>query len=237
MVKGLEKRRPAGLRIRVVVVEEARFTLFGERMLDSPFVFTAFVALKEKGVPFSFQLLDLQAGEQRAPGFLDRSLTARVPTLTSGDFWLSESLAIVEYLEETLSPPEHPRLLPEGLEERARARQVLGWLRSDLPTLRRERPTSSIFYEHVDTPLGPSARADADKLVRVAQALIGARSTLFESFCIADADLAMALMRLVANGDSLPSELRAYAEAQWSRTSVAAWAGLERPPSSEVLAL
>jgi glutathione S-transferase len=108
------------------------FTLFGERKLDSPFVFTAFVALEEKGVPFTFRLLDLGAGEQRAAEFGPRSVTRRVPTLAAGEFVLSESVAIAEYLEDTLPPPAHARLLPANVEHRARARQVLGWLRTDL---------------------------------------------------------------------------------------------------------
>jgi glutathione S-transferase len=217
-------------------VPTGSFTLHGERMLDSPFVYTVFVALKEKGVPFSFELLDLAGGGQYSPDFVERSLTARVPTLSSGDFSLSESLAIVEYLEEALPPPAYQRLLPEQLTERARARQVLGWLRSDLPALRRERPTSSIFFEHVSTPLGPAAQADADKLVRIAARLLGAQTTLFQTWSIADADLTMALMRLRANGDPLPTSLRTYAEAQWSRPSVAAWVKRERPAAQLVLA-
>ena len=110
-----------------------RLTLFGERKLDSPFVFTAFVALKEKGVPFDFRLLDLAGGEQRSSEFARRSLTRRVPTLEAGGFALSESVAIVEYLEETLPAPAYPRLLPASIEGRARVRQVLGWLRTREP--------------------------------------------------------------------------------------------------------
>jgi glutathione S-transferase len=211
------------------------FTLHGERQLDSPFVFTVFVALKEKGVEFSLRLIDLEGGEQRGREFVERSLTARVPTLDDGDFSLSESLAIVEYLDQKLAGPNQPRLLPAALEARARARQVLGWLRSDLAALRQERPTSSIFYEHVNTPLGAKARADADKLVRVASTLLGDRSTLFETWSIADADLALALMRLVANGDSVPPAIHAYALSVWRRPSVAAWALLERPAKVTVL--
>ncbi len=211
------------------------FTLFGERQLDSPFVFTAFVALEEKGVPFTFRLLDLAGGEQRSTGFVQRSLTARVPTLTDGEFSVSESLAIVEYLDDTLSGSGQPRLLPASVESRARARQVLGWLRSDLPALRGERPTSSIFFEHTRTPLGPKARADADKLVQLAQTLLAGKSTLFDAWCIADADLAMALMRLVANGDSVPPDLLAYTQSVWRRPSVAAWVSLERPAKETVL--
>ncbi len=210
-------------------------TLYGESHLDSPFVFTAFVALAEKGVPFELRIVRLSRGEQRTPEFVERSLTARVPTLTDGDFSLSESLAIVEYLEETLPPP-HARVLPVNLHERARSRQVLGWLRSDITALRAERPSSSLFLERADAPLGDRARADADKLVRIADTLLGeGRTTLFAEFCVADADLAFAVMRLVKNGDPVPRRLRDYAEAVWRRPSVAAWAGIERPAKNSVL--
>lgn len=207
------------------------YTLYGEPLQDSPFVFTAFVALKEKGVPFVMKLLDLKDGAQRASGYVSLSLTARVPALEVAGFSLSESLAIVEYLEETLPPPERPRILPLDSHERARARQLMGWLRTDLAALRRERPSSSIFYEHVRSPLGDTARADADKLVRIASSLLDGRPSLFGGFSIADAELAFALQRLVANGDALPAPLATYATTQWQRPSVAAWAALERPSS------
>jgi len=213
------------------------FTLFGERKLDSPFVFTAFVALKEKAVPFTFRLLDLAAGEQRSAEFGARSLTRRVPTLAAGEFVLSESVAIAEYLDDTLLPPAHARLLPAGVEERARARQVLGWLRSDLTALRRARPSDSIFFEHVTTPFEPETRRDVDKLIQIAGELVGTRASLFDTWSIADADLAFMLMRLHANGDALPAALANYADAQWRRPSVAAWVELARPAPNPVIAL
>jgi glutathione S-transferase len=210
-------------------------TLFGERKLDSPFVFTAFVALAEKRVPFELKLLDLAAGEQRAAPFKERSLTARVPTLETGSFAVSESLAIVEYLEETLPPPAHPALMPSDAEARARVRQVLGWLRTDLPALRRARPSESIFFEHVTTPLDDSARKDAEKLIGIANELVGSRGTVAATWSIADADLAFALMRLHANGDPLPPTLARYVEAQWQRPSIAGWVTSERPATEAVL--
>lgn len=210
-------------------------TLFGESLLDSPYVFTVFVALKEKRVPFELRLLALERGEHRTPEFVARSLTARVPTLTDGDFSVSESLAILEYLEESLPPP-HPRVLPADLWERARARQVLGWLRSDIVALKDARPSTTLFLERADAPLDAKARADADKLVRITQTLLApGRSTLFADFSVADADLAFALMRLVMNGDAVPSAVRDYAESIWRRPSVAAWAALPHPSKDAVL--
>lgn len=208
------------------------YVLYGDSRLDSPFVSTAFVALKEKGVPFELRLLDVSLGETRTPEHTERSLTARVPALLVGEFSLSESAAIVEYLDETLA--SGPALLPRGAEARARARQVMGWLRSDLATLRAERPTASIFYDHIRTPLGVKARADADKLVRVALDLVGKRSTIFDAWSIADADLAQALMRLVANDDAVPHQIVTYVHGIWRHPSVASWAALERPPKAKV---
>src|SRR5574340_909747 len=106
-------------------------TLYCEDLWDSPYVFTAFVALTAKGVRFHTIALALDKAEQRQPQYRDHSLTGKVPTLVDGDFWLSESTAIVEYLEERFPPPAHPRLLPADLRQRARARQVMSWLRTD----------------------------------------------------------------------------------------------------------
>ncbi|HEY3495395.1 MAG TPA: glutathione transferase [Polyangiaceae bacterium] len=205
-------------------------TLFGETQHDSPFVFTVFVALKQKGLPFELHPLDLSAGAQRAAAYAESSLTSRVPSIALDGFTLSESLAIVEYLDEVRPAPEYPALLPRDVAERARARQVLGWLRSDLATLRRERPSSSIFLERARAPLSPAAQADAEKLLRIASTLLaGGRAQLFEEWSIADADLAFALQRLIANSDPVPELLRRYALAQWARPSIAAWVALERP--------
>jgi glutathione S-transferase len=210
-------------------------TLYGEPLCDSPFVFTTFVALMEKGVKFELRLVDLERGEQRTDAFVARSLTGRVPTIADGDFSLSESLAIVEYLEETLPPPK-PRLYPADLHARARARQLLGWLRSHLAALRQERPSSSIFFESARAPLSERAASDAALLARIGMTLLeGQKAFLFGDFSIADADLAFAVMRLVKNGDPVLPRLRDHAEAVWARPSVSRWVSIERPVKPPVL--
>jgi glutathione S-transferase len=210
-------------------------TLHGEGNFDSPFVFTVFVALAEKKIPFQVRVVDLAKGEQRSPDFVKRSLTARVPTIEDGDFSLSESLAILEYLEETRPAPA-PRLFPTDLRQRARSRQLLGWLRSSLPSLKNERPSSTIFFETAKTPLGAAAKADAETLVRVSESLLEPGSAhLFGDFTIADADLAFALMRLEKNADALPERLKEYAERVWAHASVARFVALERPATKTSL--
>lgn len=207
-------------------------TLSAEPLWDSPYVFSSFVALSEKGLPFDVKLVDLARGEQHDPGYARRSLTARVPSLEHDGFSLAESSAIAEYLEEAFPPPRFPALFPAGPRERARARQIMAWLRSDLGALREERPTTTMFFERARDPLGARAQADADKLVRVAGALLpAAGGALFGAWCLADAELAFMLHRLVLNGDPLPDDVRAWAAQQWQRPSVQAFVTRPRPAS------
>lgn len=203
--------------------------LHADKAHVSPWVFNAFVALKEKQLDFTMKDYVVPEGV-REPAFLEESITGKVPVLEHDGFRLAESMAIDEYLAETFPFPKHPRLFPEDLKERGRARHVMLWLRTDLVELREARPTTSIFTDRrAKTPFGASAENNAGELVRVASMLVkpGAK-TLFGAWCIADADLGLALMRLRSNGDALPSKLASYADAQWERPSVKAWLALPR---------
>jgi glutathione S-transferase len=206
-------------------------TLYGDAFWISPYVYSVFVTLKEKGLPFAVQTVALHAGEHRASGYQERALTARVPALEHGGFWLSESSAIVEYLEDTFPAPGSPRALPADPRERARARQVMAWLRSDLMGLREDRSAETIFYAPATRPLSAAGEAAARKLLRVAELLLGeGRTSLFEGWSTADADLAFMLQRLMRNGHEVPTRLRAFADAQWARPSVRAFVEQARAP-------
>ena len=89
--------------------------------------------------------------------FQSRSLTSRVPALTHGDFHLTESTAIAEYLEQIYPAPDHLALYPEA-PGRARA-QLQAWLRGDLGALRQERPTETVFWDQPGQPLSGDAAA------------------------------------------------------------------------------
>lgn len=200
----------------------APFTLYVDSQFLSPYAMSAYVALAEKQLPFEVRLIDLDAGEQRMQPYQCRALTARVPALTHGDFNLTESTAITEYLEDLHPAPGCTALYPAEPRERARARQLQAWLRSDLGALRQERPTESVFYGDAGQPLSDAGHAAAAKLIHVAGALIGAgQATLFDDWCIADLDLAVALRRLWQDG--LPDPLRDYVQTQWQRPSVRKW--------------
>jgi glutathione S-transferase len=202
--------------------------LFGNSRVSSPYVLSVYAALIEKGLQFELTLLDLEQGEQHRPDFVAHSITNRVPTLRHGQRWISESLAILEYLEEAFPAPRHPRLFPEDLQERARVRMVQGLLRSDFLPIREERSTETIFYGVAIQPLSAKAEAARQRLLRIAAAVLENRSSIASSFSIADIDLATMLQRLVANGDPVPEPLAQYANAVWRRPAVQQWLELTR---------
>ena len=201
--------------------------LYTDAQFASPYAMSVFVALHEKGLPFELSTVDLACQANRAPDFAAPSLTQRVPMLVHDDFTLSESSAITEYLDEAF---QGTPLYPADRRQRARARQVQAWLRSDLMPIRQERSTEVLFYGPCDTPLSDAARTAAGKLFAAAEALLASGSpNLFGEWCIADVDLALMLNRLVLNGDAVPQRLADYAMHQWQRASVQAWVKRERP--------
>lgn len=200
--------------------------LYVDAQFASPYAMSVFVALHEKQLSFEMAPLDLSAQENRAAGFSRLSLTQRVPTLVQGDFALSESSAIAEYLDEVF--PGTP-LYPKDARPRARARQLQAWLRSDLMPIRQERSTEVVFYGAVGAPLSAAAQESARSLFDAVEALLPAGAEhLFGEWSIADVDLALMLNRLVLHGDAVPPRLAAYAGRQWRRPSVQRWMALAR---------
>lgn len=202
--------------------------LYVDSQFVSPYAMSAFVALLEKRIPFELRTLDLSAGATRELAYARTSLTQRVPTLVDGDFALSESSAIAEYLDEVYPGPS---LYPTEPKSRARARQVQAWLRSDLMPLRQERSTDVVFYSPVSEPLSAGGQAAAQKLFAAATELLAhGGDCLFSQWSIADVDLALMLNRLVLNGDAVPHMLARYARLQWERPSIQSWVQKKRKP-------
>ncbi|MYN27784.1 glutathione transferase [Duganella levis] len=209
------------------------FELYADSLFTSPYALSVFVALTEKGLPFSVKTVDLGSGEQRQAAFADRALTARVPALVEGEgheqFVLTESSAITEYLDESFPPPEYIALYPQDRRQRALARQIQAWVRSDLVPVRVERDTETVFFKKPCAPLSETAQTAAAKLVHVAERLVQGPQHLFGDWSIADTDLAIMLSRLVRNGDEVPVKLREYVDFQWQRPSVQAWLARHQP--------
>lgn len=81
------------------------------------------IALNLKQASYSQESVHLvkDGGEQHKPEFRELNPQGLVPTLVDDGVVISQSIAILEYLEEKYSKP---RLLPEGLAEKAVTRQL-----------------------------------------------------------------------------------------------------------------
>lgn len=208
-------------------MSQSPLRLYVDSIYTSPYAMSVFVTLREKGLAFDLLTLDLDAAQNQTADFARLSVTQRVPTLVEGDFALSESSAITEYLEDTY--PGTP-VYPADPKQRARARQVQAWLRSDLLPIRQERSTLVVFCGQQMPSLSPVAEGAASRLINGAQVLLaGNPANLFDEWSIVDVDLAIMLNRLILNGDNVPAELVAYAQRQWQRPSVQEWVNQQRP--------
>ena len=212
-------------------MSSSSFTLFTDAHFISPYAMSAFVALTEKQIKFELRTVDLTLQHNHLPEYAQLSMSHRVPTLCEGDFHLSESSAIGEYLEERF--PQAGALYPQALQDKAKAREIQAWLRSDLMPIRQERPTEVVFLGEKREPLSTAAQFAALKLIEAADGLLAEGTDhLFGPWCIADVDLAIMLNRLALHGDALPPKLLAYAQRQWQRPSVQQWLALARPASA-----
>jgi glutathione S-transferase len=202
--------------------------LYVDANFASPYALVVFVSLMEKGLGFEIEPLDLVSRAHHDPKFAKTSITRRIPTLIHEGFALSESSAICEYIDEAF---DGTRLYPTDPRDRARARQIQAWVRSDLMPIRDERPTFVVFNSAKRPALSEAARAAAEQLFSAALALLESRTdNLFGDWSIADVDLAMMLQRLIAHGDTVPQRLIDYANEQWRRPSVQQWINKKRPP-------
>jgi maleylacetoacetate isomerase len=94
------------------------------------------IAFNLKGILPETVLIHLRKGEQRQPDFLALNPHGLVPALNVDGQLLTQSLAIIEWLEETY--PE-PRLLPEGAFERAHVRALALAIACDIHPLQNLR--------------------------------------------------------------------------------------------------
>ncbi|HEX2672486.1 MAG TPA: glutathione S-transferase family protein [Polyangiaceae bacterium] len=71
----------------------------------APRPWRAMLGLIAKGIPFTPRLLEASRKQHKAPAFLALNQRGRVPVLVQGDFVLSESIAILAYLDRVQPEP------------------------------------------------------------------------------------------------------------------------------------
>ncbi|XP_054630758.1 glutathione S-transferase theta-1a [Dunckerocampus dactyliophorus] len=91
-----------------------------------------FLFAKAANIPFNFKLIDLSQGQQYSEEFVKLSPVKKVPVMKDGDFVLTESVAILQYLvqKHASSLPDH--WYPADLRQRARVNEYLSWQHMNL---------------------------------------------------------------------------------------------------------
>lgn len=90
------------------------------------------IALNLKGIEHELLPLNLFTGEQKSTEFLALNPDGLLPVLQIGDDYLTQSMAILEYLEEAYP---QTRLLPDNLLKRAYVRALAHTIVSDIHPL------------------------------------------------------------------------------------------------------
>jgi glutathione S-transferase len=89
----------------------------------SPFAWRVWLALEHKGIPYDVHVVSFDKRETHSPEFLRMNPRGKVPVIVDGDFTLTESAAILEYLDERY--PDAPRLFPTEIRARALVRRSI----------------------------------------------------------------------------------------------------------------
>jgi glutathione S-transferase len=206
-------------------------TLFVDGYFVNQWDASCMVALEEKHVAYSTARALLRDGGGVTPALVGRTSLARVPALQHGDVWLTESNAIIEYLEEVFPAPAYPRLLPAEPHARAKARQWMAFVRADMWALRTERSWWMCVYpEPNPRPLSRDGEREAQELVRIVDRLAAAGELDPAHWNMAHADLALMLLRLAKTGYPLPDRVSAFMAAAVTRPSMRAYLEHPRPP-------
>nr|AHA46532.1 zeta class glutathione S-transferase [Larix kaempferi] len=114
------------------------------------------IALNLKGLPYEYIAVNLRQGEQFSEEFTKLNPRQLVPTLVDGDNIISDSFAILLYLEDKY--PEHP-LLPDDLRLKAISLQASAIVGSNIQPLQADGLTKM-----VEKKVGPEERLSWGRL-------------------------------------------------------------------------
>lgn len=109
------------------------------------------IAFNLKGVETEFRPVHLRRREQTAPDYLRLNPQGLVPALETGEGVLTQSLAIIEWLDETVAGP---RLLPEDPALRAQVRAFALAIAADIHPLQNLR-----VLQYLETVFGADQAA------------------------------------------------------------------------------
>lgn len=188
----------------------------------SPWPLRAWLAMRELGIPFEEQIVDLGA-----PGKAERlkavSPSGRLPVLVDGEVTVWDSMAIIEYLHERFPDAG---VWPANAAARAHARSVAAEMHSGFAGLR-GRLIMNTRREPRPVEMAPQVLADIERITTVWQQTRerfgGEGPFLYGRFCAADAVYAPIVNRFHGYAVEVPAAVRPYMEAVASLAGYKAW--------------
>lgn len=163
------------------------------------------IALEELGLPYQVHAVDLAAGEQKSPDFLELNPNGRIPALVDDGFAIFESGAILIYLADKTG-----QLLPADRHGRSRAIQ---WLMFQVGGVGPMMGQANLFYRHFEHKIQPAIdryHAEVKRLFGVLDRHLG------ENEWLAGADYSIADI------------------ANWCWTRTARWSGIDPEPFTNI---
>ena len=169
----------------------------GEKNISS-WSMRAWVALTHKGVPFDERTISLAEDKDRARR-REVSPTGKVPVLHHAGIKIPDSLAIIEYLEETFPAPNYPALWPVDPKQRAHARWLAAAMHSGFPKVREHMSFNWCFLP-AQPPPPADALSEAREMLQYWEDALAKNPAggpyLFGAFSAADTMYAPAVVRL-----------------------------------------
>jgi glutathione S-transferase len=177
----------------------SRTLYIGEKNISS-WSMRGFLALEHKQLPYEEKTISLRADKSRAER-RKVSPTGKVPVLHDGGLVIPDSMAIIEYLEETYPPPGHPALWPAKKEDRAEARWLAATMHSGFADLRDSMSFNLCFLPQPPAAT-PKALEEASEMLSFWERALEKKTLqgpfLFGAFGAVDIMYAVAVVRLTA---------------------------------------
>jgi GSH-dependent disulfide-bond oxidoreductase len=144
----------------------------------------ASVVLEELGLPYEVHVVNLLAGDQKQPAYLELNPNGRIPTIVdrdAGNFAVFESGAILVYLAEKTG-----RLMPSDPRGRS---LVLQWLMFQMGGIGPMMGQANVFYRYFPEKIQPAIdryQNECRRLFEVLDTRLADRQWLANEYSIAD---------------------------------------------------
>ena len=142
------------------------------------------IALEEMELPYNVIAVNLMAGEQKKPSYLEINPNGRIPTIVDkdeDDFAVFESGAILLYLAQKTG-----RLLPEDKKKRS---EVIQWLMFQMSGIGPMMGQANVFYRYFPEKI-PSVidryQNESRRLFEVLDTQLDGREYICDEYSIAD---------------------------------------------------